>query len=124
MAQSTLTPTLTLNSLGATSDTLNMSVTDDLLISGNIAEFSRVKVLHTAPTVLQPASTGTFYLYVKNIGTNSRVVDIQIADDSVFASLAVGEFCFIPMKTNVGIELLALVGTEEVEYGYWEKGSA
>tara|TARA_R110000803_G_scaffold9445_4_gene29897 strand:- start:4613 stop:4987 length:375 start_codon:yes stop_codon:yes gene_type:complete len=124
MAQSTLTPTLTLNSLGATSDTLNMSVTDALLISGNIAEFSRVKVLHTAPTVLQPASTGTFYLYVKNIGTNSRVVDIQIADDSVFASLAVGEFCFIPMKANVGIELLALVGTEEVEYGYWEKGSA
>ena len=124
MAQSTLTPTLTLNSLGATSDTLNMSVTDALLISGNIAEFSRVKVLHTAPTVLQPASTGTFYLYVKNIGTNSRVVDIQIADDSVFASLAVGEFCFIPMKINVGIELLALVGTEEVEYGYWEKGSA
>jgi hypothetical protein len=121
MAQATLTPTLTLNSLGATSDTLNMSVTDTLLLSGNIAEFSRVNVLHTAPTVLQPASTGTFYLYVKNIGTNSRVVDIQIADDSVFASLAVGEFCFIPMKINVGIELLALVGTEEVEYGYWGK---
>ena len=121
MAQATLTPTLTLNSLGATSDTLNVSVTGDLLLSGNIAEFSRINVLHTAPTVLQPASTGTFYLYVKNIGTNSRVVDIRIADDSVFASLAVGEFCFVPMKINVGIELLALVGTEEVEYGYWEK---
>ena len=119
----TLIPTLTLSSITATSDTLNVSVTNTLKLSGFSSEFSRVNVLHTAPTVLQPASTGTYYLYVKNIGTNSRVVDIQIADDSVFASLAVGEFCFIPMKANVGIELLALAGTEEVEYGYWEKES-
>ena len=120
----TLIPTLTLSSITATSDTLNVSVTNTLKLSGFSSEFSRVNVLHTAPTVLQPASTGTYYLYVKNIGTNSRVVDIQIADNSVFASLAVGEFCFIPMKVNVGIELLALVGTEEVEYGYWDKRSS
>tara|TARA_R100001377_G_scaffold78995_3_gene56975 strand:- start:186 stop:557 length:372 start_codon:yes stop_codon:yes gene_type:complete len=120
----TLIPTLTLSSITATSDTLNVSVTNTLQLSGLSSEFSRVNVLHTAPTVLQPASTGTYYLYVKNVGTNSRFVDIRIADDSVFASLAVGEFCFIPMKVDVGIELLALVGTEEVEYGYWDKKSS
>jgi|TARA_R110000744_G_C19031448_1_gene525495 hypothetical protein len=116
----TVTTKLTMSTNDALSDSLNLSVLD-VLTTTVPAEMSRVSVLHSAPTVLQPASTGTFYLYVKNIGTNSRFVDIRIADDSVFASLAVGEFCFIPMKVNVGIELLALVGTEVVEYAYFKK---
>ena len=115
----TLTPTLTLNSSDSLSDALSVSVTDTLTTT--FSEFSRVSVLHTSPTVVQAASTGTHYLYVKNIGTNSRTVDIRIADDSVFGSLAVGEFCFVPMKDDVGIEIIALVGTEIVEYGYWTK---
>lgn len=116
-----ITPTLTITSSEVLSDTINLSVTDDLTVVQPLA-FARVTVLHSAPTILQAASTGTYYLYVKNIGTNSRVVDIRIADDSVFASLAVGEFCFIPMKVDVGIELLALVGSEIVEYAYFKKG--
>lgn len=116
----TLRTKLTLTTGDALSDSINLSVSDTLTTTVP-AEMARVSVLHTAPTVLQAASTGTYYLYVKNIGTNSRVVDIRIADDSVFASLAVGEFCFIPMKVNVGIELLALVGTEIVEYAYFKK---
>tara|TARA_R110000851_G_scaffold44262_1_gene108980 strand:+ start:272 stop:631 length:360 start_codon:yes stop_codon:yes gene_type:complete len=116
----TLRTKLTLTTGDALSDSINLSVSDTLTTTVP-AEMARVSVLHTAPTVLQAASTGTYYLYVKNIGTNSRVVDIRIADDSVFASLAVEEFCFIPMKVNVGIELLALVGTEIVEYAYFKK---
>lgn len=117
----TVTSKLTITTSDSLSDAINLSVTDTLTTT--FAEFSRVSVLHTAPTVVQAASTGTHYLYVKNIGTNSRTVDIRIADDSVFASLAAGEFCFVPMKVDVGIELIALVGTEVVEYGYWTKNS-
>jgi len=120
----TITTTLTITGSNILSDTLNLSVSDDLRAVTEPLEFARVSVLHTAPTILQAASTGTYYLYVKNIGTTgSRVVDIRIADDSVFASLAVGEFCFIPMKVDVGIELLALVGTELVEYAYFKKNT-
>jgi len=116
----TVIPTLTISSTDSLSDVLSLSVTDTLTTQSP-AEFARVSVLHTAPTVLQAASAGTQYLYVKNIGTNSRAVDIRIADDSVFGSLAAGEFCFVPMKVDVGIELIALGGTEVVEYGYWTK---
>ena len=117
----TITTTLTITGSNILSDTLNLSVTNALKPVTLPLEFARVSVLHTAPTILQAASTGIYYLYVKNIGTNNRVVDIQIADNSVFASLAVEEFCFIPMKNNVGIELLALAGTEVVEYAYFKK---
>ena len=118
----TITTTLTITGSNILSDTLNLSVSDDLRTVTEPIEFARVSVLHTAPTILQAASTGIYYLYVKNIGTTgNRVVDIRIADDSVFASLAKDEFCFIPMKVDVGIELISLVGTELVEYAYFKK---
>ena len=117
-----ITTTLTITGSDILSDTLNLSVTDSSKAVTQPLEFARVSVLHTAPTILQAASTGTYYLYVKNIGTTgNRVVDIRIADDSVFASLAKDEFCFIPMKVDVGIELISLVGTELVEYAYFKK---
>ena len=117
-----ITTTLTITGSDILSDTLNLSVSDDLRTVTEPIKFARVSVLHTAPTILQAASTGTYYLYVKNIGTTgNRAVDIRIADDSVFASLAKDEFCFIPMKVDVGIELISLVGTELVEYAYFKK---
>ena len=117
-----ITTTLTITGSDILSDTLNLSVTDSSKAVTQPLEFARVSVLHTAPTILQAVSTGTYYLYVKNIGTTgNRVVDIRIADDSVFASLAKDEFCFIPMKVDVGIELISLVGTELVEYAYFKK---
>ena len=120
----TITTTLTITGSNILSDTLNLSVTNALKPVTLPLEFARVSVLHTAPTILQEASTGIYYLYVKNIGTTgNRAVDIRIADDSVFASLAKDEFCFIPMKNNVGIELLALLGTEVVEYAYFKKNT-
>jgi len=120
----TITTTLTITGSNILSDTLNLSVSDDLRAVTEPLEFARVSVLHTAPTILQAASTGTYYLYVKNIGTTgNRAVDIGIADDPVFASLAKDEFCFIPMKNNVGIELLARLGTEVVEYAYFKKNT-
>ena len=117
----TLTPTLTLSSLGATSDTLSVSVTDTLTISGTRSEFSRINVLSDgSPTTLTTSNKGIFYLYVKNIGINSRSVNI-LSGDYVFSVLSAGEFCFIPMRGDVSIGLQATGGTEVVEYGYWQK---
>ena len=120
----TISTTLTINGADILSDSFDVSVAMESMQVQQPIEFARVSVLHTAPTILQAASTGTYYLYVKNIGTTGgRVVDIRIADDSVFASLARGEFCFIPMKVDVGIELISLVGTELVEYAYFKKNT-
>jgi len=121
----TITTTLTITGSDVLSDTMNLSVTSGLRAVTEPLEFSRVSVLHTAPTILQAAGTGIYYLYVKNIGTNGRAVDIRIADDTVFSSLkSSGDFCFVPMKGDVGIELIALLGTEVVEYAYFKKVSS
>ena len=116
----TLTPTLTLVSTNALSDSLNVSLSDTLTTT-NPSEMSRITVLHSGPTELAAASSGTHYCYIKNIGTNSRVVDIRTAGGTAFAQLAVGEFCFVPVKVDIGIEVIALVGSEIVEYAIFKK---
>jgi len=116
----TLTPTLTLVSTNALSDSLNLSITDTLTV-GNPAEMSRVTVLHTAPTEFAAASTGTHYVYIQNIGTNSRVVEVRTAGGTSFAQLSAGEFCFVPLLNNGGVEAIALVGSEVVEYAIFKK---
>jgi|TARA_B110000908_G_C10139831_1_gene396247 hypothetical protein len=116
----TVTSKLTLTSADSLSDSLSINVLDILSVT-NPAENSRVSVLHTAPTELAPVSTGAHYVYIKNIGTNSRVVEVRIAAGTAFASLAVGEFCFVPMKTALGVEVIAITGTEVVEYAIFKK---
>ena len=117
----TISTTLTINGADILSDSFDVSVAMESMQVQQPIEFARVSVLHTAPTILQAASTGIYYLYVKNIGTNGRAVDIRIADDTAFSTLrSTGQFCFIPMKEDVGIELIALLGTEVVEYAYFK----
>ena len=72
----TLTPTLTLASTNALSDTLNLSVTDTLTTT-NPSEFSRISVSHSGNgTILYADSGAVAYVYIKNIGTNSRIRSI------------------------------------------------
>ena len=115
-----LSSTLKLVSGNALSSPLTLSASNTLSVT-NPAEMSRVSVLHSAPTELAAVSTGSHYVYIKNIGTNSRVVEVRIAAGTAFASLAVGEFCFVPMKDALGVEVIALVGTEIIEYAIFKK---
>ena len=116
----TLTTTLTLTSTDAMSDAISISVTDSLAVT-DPAESSRITVLHSAATILAAASTGAYYAYIKNVGTNSRTVDVRIAGGAALAQLAVDEFCFIPVKTNIGIEVIANVGSEIVDFAIFKK---
>ena len=117
----TLTPTLTLVSTNALTDSLSISETDTLTVT-NPAEMSRVSVLHTgAGTEFAAAGSGTHYIYAKNIGTNSRTVQLRTAGGTAFCELAPGEFCFVPLLDDGGVEALSLVGTETVEYAIFKK---
>tara|TARA_R110000764_G_scaffold57302_2_gene124783 strand:- start:133 stop:492 length:360 start_codon:yes stop_codon:yes gene_type:complete len=117
---STLNVKLTLGNTSALSDVISFSVSDALSVTSP-SEMSRINVLHTSPTEFAAASTGTHYVYIKNIGTNSRVVEIRTAGGTSFGQLVAGEFCFVPLLNNGGVEAISLVGSEVVEYAIFKK---
>ena len=113
----TLTPTLTLKSSDATSDTLDFSVTDSLSVTGDTVSISRI-ALSTSDLTLLTTSYGKSYVYFKNTDS-SIVMTIQFGGDSTF-TLAAGEFAFFPWNGGANIVALSASGTPLLEYALWE----
>tara|TARA_R100000458_G_C8264805_1_gene239963 strand:- start:487 stop:876 length:390 start_codon:yes stop_codon:yes gene_type:complete len=127
----TLTPTITLKSSDATSDTLNMTVTDELTTGQYTAGISRTTVTNVgANNIIQPRTDGqTYYLYVYHTGTSdgstavTTTLNVELTGDVVFAKLAAGEFCWVPIGGHsLGVQLQASSSTIVAEYAYWVKG--
>jgi len=128
----TLTPTLTLTSSDATSDTgFTFTVTDELTLGQDFKGLSRKAVTNVgANNIIQPATDGqTYYLYVKHTGTSdgstavTTTLGIELTGDTVFGKLAAGEFCFIPIGGHsLGVQLEASSGTIVAEFAYFVKG--
>ena len=118
----TLTPTFTLTSADAQSDAISITATDSLTTT-EPTEVSKITVLHSGETVIAAASTGAYYLYVKNVSrTNSKPLDIRIDAGTAFGQIATGEFAFIPVKVNLGVELIAIDESVVCEYAIFKKG--
>ena len=113
----TLTPTLTLKSSDATSDTLDFSVTDSLSVTCDTVSISRI-ALSTSDLTLLTTSYGKSYVYFKNTDS-SIVMTIQFGGDSTF-TLAAGEFAFFPWNGGANIVALSASGTPLLEYALWE----
>ena len=128
----TLTPTLTLASTDATSDTaFTFTVTDSLTTGQNFRGLSKTTVSTVgASNIIQPDTSGsTYYLYVKHTGTTdgsastTENLGIELTGDVPFAVLAPGEFCFVPIGGgSFGIQLQAAAGTIVAEFAYFLKG--
>lgn len=114
----TLTPTLTLNSTDATSDTLNFTVTDALNITGDTVSISRV-ALSTGDLTLFAAATYTkAYVYLKN--TDSSIVMNFDFGSTLSIALAAGEFAFFPWESSQNIVAASASGTPVLEYALFE----
>jgi len=128
----TLTPTLTLTSSDATSDTgFTFTVTDELTLGQDFKGLSRKAVTNVgANNIIQPTTDGqTYYLYVKHTGTSdgstavTTTLGIELTGDTVFGKLSAGEFCFIPIGGHsLGVQLEASSGTIVAEFAYFVKG--
>jgi len=128
----TLTPSLTLTSSDATSDTgFTFTVTDSLTVGQDFKGLSRKAVTNVgANNIIQPATDGqTYYLYVKHTGTSdgstavTTTLGIELTGDTVFGKLAANEFCFIPVGGHsLGVQLQASSGTIVAEFAYFVKG--
>lgn len=119
----TLTTTLTLSSTDATSDRLNLSVSDSLTTGNPAVNLARASIGTSSATNILTSSANTTitYIYLKNTDT-TNFVTVKIDDGTDFAVLSAGEFLIMPVKASVGIELQADTGACVVEYGYWTKG--
>lgn len=127
----TLRTTLTLSSSDATSDRLNISVSDVLTTGNPAVNIARASVTTTgANNIIQPNTDGqTYYVYIKHTGVDASgsavttTLNVEKTGDIVFAKLAAGEFAFFPCGGGThGIQLEASAATIVAEYGYWTKG--
>ena len=118
----TLTPTLTLTSTDATSETLNLEVTDSLTVTVPAIGISR-QTITTADNqeLVDEATSGVFYFYAKNIDATNFVV-LQTTASVQYARLSPGEFAFFPVNDGNGLEARADTASCVLEYAYWKKG--
>ena len=131
----TLTPTLTLTSSDASSDTLNMTVTDSLTIGAPSRGLSTAIATATgSQTIIVPASTAIAFLFIRHTGTTDgststvRQVDVENTDNEAFARLSSGEWLFMPFnhaEANVGVQLHVQHSSSsdvvQMEYAYWTR---
>ena len=101
----TLTPTLTLTSTDATSDSLALSVTDSLTVTDPSVGISRLTIT-TADNqeIVDEATSGVFYFYAKNTDSTNFVI-LQTTASVQYARLSPGEFCFFPVNDGNGLNL-------------------
>ena len=126
----TLKTTLTLSSTDATSDRLNISVSDVLTTKNPAVKIARASVTTTgANNIIQPNTDQTYYVYIKHTGVDASgtavtsTLAVEKTGDVVFANLAPGEFAFFPCGGGShGIQLEAASSTIVAEYAYWAKG--
>ncbi len=118
----TLTPTLTLTSSDATSDSLALSVTDSLTVTAPAVGISRLTITTADDQELvDEATSGVFYFYAKNMDTTNFVI-LQTTASVQYARLSPGEFCFFPVNDGNGLEARADTASCVLEYAYWKKG--
>ena len=131
----TLIPTLTLSSTDASTDLLSFSVTDSLTTKAPSVGLSTLIVDTTgANNIIVPANDNKqTWLYVKHTGTtdgsSSTIahVDVELTGDVAVGTLKPNEFFWFPFCGNgssVGVQLQAVSGSVQVEYGYWSDSTA
>ena len=118
----TLTPSLSLVSTDATSDTLSFTVTDTLTVGPPSAGVSKLTVSTGTATVLLPKASHSAhtYIYLKNTH-DAATIEFLNDDAEDFMTLSPGEFAFLPVKGGTGIECVASSGSTVLEYAYWTK---
>jgi len=114
----TLTPTLTLTSSDVMTDTLSLSTTDSLTISGDVVGISRVALSTGDLTLLANGTYTKSYVYLKNTD-GSIAMDIDFGS-TLSIQLAAGEFAFFPWESSQDVVAKAASGTPVLEYALFE----
>ncbi len=117
----TLSAKLTLTSSNATSDTLNLSVTDILTFSNDVIQ-KRIATSTTAAVFLAASDYSKSYVFLKNlsIDTDERIDIRATTGGTDIVMLGAGEFCFIPWAGAHDLAYDAASGTPVLEIMLFE----
>jgi hypothetical protein len=118
----TLTSKLTLTSSNATSDTLNVTVTDTLSVGEPSVSLSRISLVGdaSATSILSASNSVTTYVYVKNTDATNHI-KLYTGADELFGIIWPGQFSFFAIIDGEGLKCQANTGNCIIEYGYWTK---
>jgi hypothetical protein len=118
----TLIPTLTLTSADASSDELNIVVTDTLTTTEPSVGLSRKTItIADDQELVDDGVSGVFYFYAKNLDDTNFII-LQTTASQQYARLSPGEFAFFPINDGNGLEARADTASCIIEYAYWKKG--
>tara|TARA_R100000808_G_scaffold23032_1_gene50615 strand:+ start:99 stop:461 length:363 start_codon:yes stop_codon:yes gene_type:complete len=117
----TLTAKLTLTSSDATSDSLNLAVTDALSSANDVVQ-KRIATSTTAAVFLAAADYGKSYLYLKNLSTTTAErIDIRASTGGTdIIQLGAEEWCFFPWAGAHDLAYDAASGTPVLEIMLFE----
>lgn len=115
----TVTPTLTISSTDALVDTLALSVTTNLTISGNSA-FGKSKCTTTEKEIYG-TSYGRSMIYAKNLGTTAgELVELGFGTGNDDIALDAGEFAIFPWDGTSALYAVSSSGTPTLEHAIFE----
>ena len=117
----TLITKLTVTSSNATSDDLNLTVSDTLITTIPHQGLTRVAITTADNQEIVSTASGIYYVYVKNLDATNFVV-LQTVASVQWGRLSKGEFAFFAVNDGAGLELRADTASCNVEYAYWKKG--
>lgn len=108
----TVTPTLTLSSTDALVDTLSLSVSDSLSISGQ-AQLGKTLLTGSLVTLFTAADFGHTMVYLKNLSTSTSSRTKTTAPDGAVVAfganeelvLAAGEFAMVPWDGSADLKV-------------------
>ena len=117
----TLTPTLSLSSTDALSDSLNFTVTSSLTVTAPTQGLTR-QTITTADNqeLVDEAVSGVKYFYAKNLDSTNFVI-LQTTASVQYARLSPGEFAFFPINDGAGLEARADTANCILEFAFFAK---
>ena len=119
----TLTAKLTLTSSAATSDTLNLSISDTLTFANDVVQ-KRMATSTTAAVFLAAADYGESYVYLKNLSSTAAekiYIRSGATGSANILTLKAEEFTFFPWSSDEDLVYDADSGTPIMEIMLFEK---
>jgi glutamine phosphoribosylpyrophosphate amidotransferase len=117
----TLTPTLTLVSTDASTESMSLSVTDSLTTTNPANGVSRKSIgTSSAEVIIASTESAHMFTYLKNID-NTNIITVSTDGGTAFATLNPGEFMYLPVKGTVGLEVQANSAPCVLEYAFFAR---
>ena len=118
----TLTPTLTLVSTNATSDSLSVTATDSLTIGEPTTGLSRQSIATGSAQDVLASNSAFSYIYIKNASSTNASAFLQIKlGGNVVIRLDVEEFAFVPMYSGLTVQAESYTAACVLEFAQFSK---